>query len=64
MHIDSAMHIIVFVVNILSFRKYQVMTGNAIYDAAKARNRELQSAPVSSTQNFVPYKKHMPTGIE
>jgi hypothetical protein len=58
------MQTMVFVVNILSLRKYHVNIGNATYEAENAINRELQTPPSSSTQSFVPNRKQKPTGIE
>jgi len=46
----------------LSFKKYHVIAGKATYDAEKAKKREVQRAPVSSTTSLVPNKKHTPIG--
>jgi len=50
-------------VNIDSPRKYQVMIGNVTYEKTAAINLTLQSSPVASKQNLVPYQKARPAGV-
>jgi len=58
------MLIVVFKVNILSPKKYQVKTGNIKYDNAAAKNLTDHRLPSDRYAYFVPYQNKRATGIE
>ena len=62
MSIDKNTQIIVFVVNMLSFKKYHVKIGNVKYDMLKIKNRGPHTCPISAYASLTPYKKHSPVG--
>jgi hypothetical protein len=58
----SPTHVIVFAVNILSFKKYHVKSGNVKYDKAKIKNRGPHISPISAYAICIPYQKHRDAG--
>lgn len=59
---DKNTQIIVFVVNMLSFKKCHVKIGNVKYDMLKIRNLGPHTCPISAYASLTPYKKHRPVG--
>jgi|TARA_Y100000034_G_scaffold113767_1_gene149135 hypothetical protein len=61
---DRLTHIIVLVVNILSWRKYHVRIGKVTYERAKIKNLGPQISFISAYASCTPYQKQSPAGKE
>jgi len=60
---ERSTQIIVFVVNILSFKSHHVSMGKVKYDIPNPRSRADQASLVASTASLVPYQKQILAGI-